>query len=364
MPAFASRKIRHSLLGLLLVLGGCSQLRLPPELASQVAKYYSLGPQQTTLPAQFPECIAPLLKANGGGWLDGDYLAGMQEIFTDFNSMPGNSTVPGFTPGMFWDSVNLDPEIHAHNTDPLGNFQDILALQLGQVHTIFGRLAAHSQRHAEVFSVILKNYLKAYFGPGELLAALKAEIQKTPAPPPSDNPGGFISGGGTRYKFTGLAPAGSSVAIDHSQVGADLIRISFEALRDTYLPVPVVKTSTLATLAVSDEKFQAVLRKNGVTVDTYAGPAGVWHVGKPGGNGDTVYNYQMPASAFTDAEAQANQAESMVATAVGKAIRGGSWGSLNNEALAKAVETAAGVFARHVAERVGWCGALATAADR
>lgn len=354
MPAFTSRKIRHSLLGLLLVLGGCSQLRLPPELAGQIAKYYSLEQQQTTLPREFQACMAPLLTSNGGGWLNGDYLAGMQDIFTGFNDLPGNSTVPGFTPGMFWDSVNLDPEIHAHNTDPLGNFQDILSFQLGQVHTIFDRIAAHSQSHAEVFATILKNYLKAYFGPGDLLASVKLENQKT------DDQGGFISGGGTHYKFTGLAPAGSGVAIDHSQVGADLIRISFEALRDTYLTVPVVSKSTLATLN-TDEKFKAMLEKNGITVDTYAEPAGTWHVGKPGGSGGTIYNYQMQASAFTDAEAQANQAESMVATAVGKAIRGGSWGSLNNEALAKAVETAAGVFARHVAERAGWCGALVTA---
>ena len=40
---------------------------------------------------------------------------------------------------------------------------------------------------------------------------------------------------------------------------------------------------------------------------------------------------------------------------VGKAIRGGSWGALNNEAVAKVIETVAEVLACHATERAGWC---------
>jgi len=39
----------------------------------------------------------------------------------------------------------------------------------------------------------------------------------------------------------------------------------------------------------------------------------------------------------------------------GQVIRGIGWVSLNNEALAKLIETAAGVVVRKGAEKVAWC---------
>lgn len=69
----------------------------------------------------------------------------------------------------------------------------------------------------------------------------------------------------------------------------------------------------------------------------------------------TSADISIDEAGFQEIEAHSRKAEASVAGAVGKAIRGGSWGALNNEAVAKLVETAAGVVARHVTERAQWC---------
>jgi len=52
---------------------------------------------------------------------------------------------------------------------------------------------------------------------------------------------------------------------------------------------------------------------------------------------------------------RAGAVESMVGGVVGELIQGISWLSLNNEAIAKAIETALGVTARKGAEKFAWC---------
>jgi hypothetical protein len=58
---------------------------------------------------------------------------------------------------------------------------------------------------------------------------------------------------------------------------------------------------------------------------------------------------------FTKVNDWANRAEGVVGSATGQAIRGISWLSLNNEALAKMIETAVGVAARKGTEKLAWC---------
>jgi hypothetical protein len=156
---------------------------------------------------------------------------------------------------------------------------------------------------------------------------------------------GFISRDGTSYAFPGVTDQGTQTNIDHSQIEADVIRIILEALRDTYAPLPVLANSTAASVDNTDTLDFAPDKSASITVN--------WH------NYHRDVTKTIPvtltAEQFQDIEAKGRSAESSVAGAVGKAIRGGSWGALNNEAVARSIETAAGVLARHTAERAEWC---------
>ena len=48
-------------------------------------------------------------------------------------------------------------------------------------------------------------------------------------------------------------------------------------------------------------------------------------------------------------------AEAAVSSAVGPAIRGAGWVGLNNEALARIIETIVAVTVRKVTEKAAWC---------
>lgn len=145
---------------------------------------------------------------------------------------------------------------------------------------------------------------------------------------------GFISRSGVRYQFPGLSGGLSFIDstpvtathVDYTQVGADIIRIVLEALRDASAPLPAVANATGV--------------KHGLSVYDPNDNNSDWNMSEPG---------------FLAAETRGNRAESLVGTAVGQLIRGGSWGALNNEAVAKLAETLAGVIARHIAERLEWC---------
>lgn len=149
---------------------------------------------------------------------------------------------------------------------------------------------------------------------------------------------GFVGRDGTQYGFPGIVESGSHVSIDHSQIAADTLRIVLEAIRDHYAPLPVLPNTTAAA-SLKD-----------YVVDF--GKPLHWVYDRRDGTSATV---TIDEADFQEIEAHARKAEASVAGAVGKAIRGGSWGSLNNEAVAKLVETAAGVVARHVTERAQWC---------
>lgn len=184
----------------------------------------------------------------------------------------------------------------------------------------------------------------------------------------SESGSGFIGADGTVYAFPGITgEPGGSIAIDHSQIGADFIRIVFEAVRDHYAPLPVVKNSTAAWLthqcagpspAYCDFKGERITELDWGDCETAAFS---WHPDRtdrlPGFTGT------IDRATYEDLEATARNAEATTAGAVGKAIRGGSFGSLNNEAVARVIETAAGVLARHTVERAQWCIRYAAKAD-
>jgi hypothetical protein len=169
----------------------------------------------------------------------------------------------------------------------------------------------------------LADHLKTQMADNPNLASLKF----LHLPIPREEPG-FVSRDGTRYTFPGLAWNGTSVSVDQSQVGADLIRIVIEALRDEAAPLPFVANATRLKQPMD-------------------GPIEIYYPASPG--------WSVSADDFLQIQGTANHIEAVIGGTVGKAIRGGSAGALNNEAIAKVVETAAAVFARQVAERVGWC---------
>ena len=177
------------------------------------------------------------------------------------------------------------------------------------------------------------------------LDKLSPQIQKI-ANKIADKSPGFISRDGTAYNFPGATnQCAAPTHIDHSQIEADVIRIILESLRDTYAPLPVLANSTAATIEGADTLDFGPDHSVPLTVG--------WHINHsdPG----SLLQFTLTADQFQDIAAKARSAEASVAGAVGKAIRGGSWGSLNNEAVARSIETAAGVLARHTAERAEWC---------
>jgi hypothetical protein len=176
----------------------------------------------------------------------------------------------------------------------------------------------------------------------KVFAMIDPQLTKT-----TNKPGqkslGFIGRDGSQYGFPGIVEQNTQVSIDHNQIGADGIRIVLEALRDTYAPLPVLENATAA----------ATLPDYVIKFDEQGKGSIQWR-----------YDHHDPAKFetikvdnehFQTIEAYARKAEATIAGTVGKAIRGGSLGALNNEAVAKIVETAAGVIARHVTERAAWC---------
>ncbi|WP_445369260.1 hypothetical protein ACH5Y9_08380 [Methylomonas sp. BW4-1] len=149
---------------------------------------------------------------------------------------------------------------------------------------------------------------------------------------------GFVGRDGTQYGYPGIVETSNQVSIDHSQIAADTLRITLEAFRDHYAPLPVLpNTNAAASLKDYVIDFNKPVH---------------WVYDRRDGASATI---TIDEAGFQAIEAQARKAEASVAGAVGKAIRGGAWGALNNEAVAKLAETAAGVVARHITERGQWC---------
>jgi hypothetical protein len=196
-----------------------------------------------------------------------------------------------------------------------------------------------------------------------LLEELKTGLQLSLNTTPETT--GFVGREGTVYSFPGVNTDSNS-KIDHNQIGADAVRIFLEALRDTFAPLPVLQTSTAALWnskhCPSKDKDKEKNSCKGLSFKSKDDIQDVlWQLTPEYVNGfynttsqsDTL-SFQVSAKEFEDIEAKARDAESATATAVGKLIRGsGNMGA--NEALAKVGETAAGVLARHIVERFGWC---------
>ena len=113
------------------------------------------------------------------------------------------------------------------------------------------------------------------------------------------------------------------------------MRVFFEAIYDSHgIIVPAVSSSTVCVEKLWPSEF--------CLHDVPSAEAGA----------KTATPTKSQRVAWVDS--YANQVEAVVTAATAELIRGGAWVALNNEAVARAVETTAGVNSRKIAEKVLW----------
>ena len=187
------------------------------------------------------------------------------------------------------------------------------------------------------FAQLLLAYNKAYFGDIRYTAGaadgtgLRAAARITSE--------GFVDRNGNVWKFPGLSldvtkepgqrPATASSQVDSKRITADLTRVFLEAFFDAAFREPAVEAATALRVQ--------------------------W---KPTGRPYPAFDADHPPialDAFARVTRDALRAEAAVTSEVGKAVRGGSLFSTQNETLAAGLETAAGVIAKKLVEHGGFC---------
>jgi len=150
---------------------------------------------------------------------------------------------------------------------------------------------------------------------------------------------GFVTRGGAIHQFPAVevkvddlfGDAPSLPEVDFLQVGSDLVRVYMEAILDARLGVPAVSNAT------------------GASCELFGSEAlPVHEPGEVGGKGVTEAEFGLVNN-------WANATESVSATLFGRVVRGIGPFGLNNEALAKLLETLLGVTLRKATERLAWC---------
>ncbi|TKB64973.1 MAG: hypothetical protein E8D47_09785 [Nitrospira sp.] len=150
---------------------------------------------------------------------------------------------------------------------------------------------------------------------------------------------GFVDRSGHALLFPGISPEieaspassvrTSTATVDSQHVSADLTRIFLEAFFDAAYRVPAVHGAT-------------ALR---VGPDSQASAYPEFDANRP----------MISLEALARVTRDALRAEAAVTSLAGKAVRGGSVFSTQNETLAATLETAAGVIAKKLVEHEGFC---------
>jgi hypothetical protein len=188
------------------------------------------------------------------------------------------------------------------------------------------------------FARMLLAYNKAYFGDLSFTArsdyagaGLRGVVKITSK--------GFVDRSGNALLFPGISaelevsPANSvrmsAITVDSQRVSADLMRIFLEAFFDAAYRVPAVHGAT--ALRVGPDSLEL--------------PYPEFDANRP----------MISLEALARVTRDALRAEAAVTSLVGKAVRGGSVFSSQNETLAATLETAAGVIAKKLVEHEGFC---------
>jgi hypothetical protein len=150
---------------------------------------------------------------------------------------------------------------------------------------------------------------------------------------------GFVDRSGNALLFPGISaefdvsPANSvrmsAITVDSQRVSADLMRIFLETFFDAAFRVPAVHGAT-------------ALRGG---PDSMELPYPEFDANRP----------MISLEALSRVTRDALRAEAVVTSLVGRAVRGGSLFSTQNETLAATLETAAGVIAKKLVEHEGFC---------
>jgi hypothetical protein len=209
-------------------------------------------------------------------------------------------------------------------------------IQQWQGHLDFDEddLAKDSSRFAQ----LLLAYNKAYFGDLQFAAeptvsgvGIRAVSKVTSS--------GFTDRNGNSWIFPGLSLdvakgagkpfAVSATPVDSQRISADLARVFLEAFFDAAFRVPAVQGATALHVEWknSERPYPAF--------DADRAPISL--------------------EALARITRDALRAEAAVTSLVGKTVRGGSVFSMQNEAVAATLETAAGVIAKKLVEHEGFC---------
>ena len=194
------------------------------------------------------------------------------------------------------------------------------------------------EQDASRFARMLLAYDKAYFGDLSFTArsdyagaGLRGVVKVTSK--------GFVDRSGNALLFPGISAElemspdksvrASAATVDSQRVSADLTRIFLEAFFDAAYRVPAVHGATALTV---EPTFQEVAYPE-------------FDANRP----------MISLEALARVTRDALRAEAAVTSLVGKAVRGGSVFSTQNETLAATLETAAGVIAKKLVEHEGFC---------
>jgi hypothetical protein len=231
------------------------------------------------------------------------------------------------------DDVAADPSARI-DLDKLTQVIDVA----GRWHGHLGLDEDQLEQDSSRFARMLLAYNKAYFGdlrfaamPDSAGAGLRGVVKVTSK--------GFVDRSGNAFIFPGIsAEIEASVAnsthistttVDSQRVSADLTRIFLEAFFDAAYRVPAVHGAT--ALQVGSNSRES--------------PYPEFDANHP----------TIPLEALARLTRDALRTEAVVTSLVGKAVRGGSIFSPQNETLAATLETAAGVIAKKLVEHEGFC---------
>ncbi|MEW6245571.1 MAG: hypothetical protein AB1555_02550 [Nitrospirota bacterium] len=216
---------------------------------------------------------------------------------------------------------------------------------------LHARLRIDEDRLAEdtaLFARLLLAYNKAYFG--------DIRFQAAPSPAGDSIRGvskvtssGFVDRNGNAFVFPGLSSEAEfspkadrpvrfrAGEVESRRVVSDLVRVFLEALFDAAFRVPAEQNATAVTV-------------------TWGDPPRAY----PKFDAD---HPPIALDRFARVSRDALRAEAAVTSVVGKAVRGAGVFGTNNETLAAALETAAGVTAKKLAEHELFCYFLVTGAS-
>lgn len=230
---------------------------------------------------------------------------------------------------------DLDNDANARiDVDKLKQVIEVARQWHGHLGLDEDQLAQDSSR----FARMLLTYNKAYFGdlsfaarPDAAGAGLHGVVKVTSQ--------GFVDRSGNTFLFPGISaelevsPANSvrisATTVDSQRVSADLTRIFLEAFFDAAFRVPAVHGATALRVGPNPQES----------------PYPEFDANHP----------TIPLESLARVTRDALRAEAAVTSLVGKAVRGGSVFSAQNETLAATLETAAGVMAKKLVEHEGFC---------